>query len=253
MAPSKPAEIKLATSPRKNGGHRPTKKTVPPTGKQGAIPLTLTVYAFHETIGMEAYIFTKDDAHDGFIHGYKEYVASNIKNEILEKSNFTGWKNHRVPGTDNVIMVDPKGFWRAIMIRYLPGDGVSTPETRQSGLKVLSAFLQSKDGTKYAPKDVILVDATNVEDPHSLDHFFMDQDIVEFAKTEIAEDDLNGEFYSRFPEFARKLWAGKFYPDFARELGFPSTGIVLADAPTPLTETGIEAQNLVVQPVTPSD
>ena len=78
MAPSKPAEIKLATSPRKKGGHRPTKKMVPPTGKQGAIPLTLTVYAFHETIGIEAYIVTKDNAHDGFIHGYKEYIASSI-------------------------------------------------------------------------------------------------------------------------------------------------------------------------------
>ena len=164
MAPTKPAEIKLTTSPRKKGGHRPTKKTMLPTGKLGAIPLTLTVYAFNETIGIEAYIFTKDNAHDGFIHGYKVYIASNIKNEILENSTFTGWKNC-VPGTDNAVMVDPKGFWRAIMIRYLPGDGVSTPETRQSGLEVLSAFLQSKDGTKYAPKEVTLVDATNVDDP----------------------------------------------------------------------------------------
>ena len=62
---------------------------------------------------------------------------------------------------------------------------------------------------KYASKDVTLIDATNMDDPHSLDHFFMDQDIVEFAKTEFAEDDLNGEFYSKFPEFARKIVGGK--------------------------------------------
>ena len=76
------------------------------------------------------------------------------------------------------------------------------------GLPRTFCFSSVQGWHKYAPKDVPLIDATNVDDPHSLDHFFMDQDIVEIAQTEIAEDDLNGEFYSNFPEFARKLWTG---------------------------------------------
>ena len=62
-------------------------------------------------------------------------------------------------------MVDPKGIWRAIIIRYLLGDGVSTLETRQRGLQELSAFLQSKEGTKYAPKDVTPVSYTHLTLP----------------------------------------------------------------------------------------
>jgi len=214
-------QSKGVPSPRKKGGQRPTKNTTPPLRKQVATPLTLTVYAFHETIGIEAYIFAKDDAHDGFTNGYKEYIASKIKNEILEKSNFTGWKNCRVPGSSNEVMIDPNKFWRVVIIRYVPHDGVSTPEMRQKGLKDLSAFLQSKDGTKYPPKDVTLIDGTNVDDPHSLDQFFMDEDIIDIAQLEIAEDDLNSNFYTKFPEFALKLWSGPSYPQFARDLGFP--------------------------------
>ena len=105
------------------------------------------------------------------------------------------------------------------MIHYIPGDGVSTPETRQRGLQELSGFLQSKDGTKYAPKDVTLIDTTNVDDPHSLDHFFMDQDIVEIEQTEIAEDFLNGEFYINFPEFARKFVGRKVLSRLCSQIG----------------------------------
>ena len=59
-------QSKGVPSPRKKGGQRSTKNTAPPLRKQVATLLTLTVYAFHETIGIEAYIFAKDDAHDGF-------------------------------------------------------------------------------------------------------------------------------------------------------------------------------------------
>ena len=75
--------------------------------------------------------------------------------------------------------------------------------------------------SKHPPKSITTIDGTNELDPHSLDTFFMDSDIVETVTTTIAEADLNGEFYKKIPQFALKLWSGKFYPDFAHNLGFP--------------------------------
>ena len=70
-------------------------------------------------------------------------------------------------------------------------------------------------------KDVTLIDGTNVDDPHSLDQFFMDEDIIDIAQLEIAEDDLNSNFYTKFLEFALKLWSGPSYPQFASDVVFP--------------------------------
>ena len=107
-----------------------------------------------------------------------------------------------------------------MIVRYVP-EGVSTAETRCKGLSELSSFLMSTQFSKHPPKSITTIDGTNELDLHSLDTFFMDSDIVEIVTTTIAEDDLNGEFYKKFPQFALKMWSGKFYPDFARNLGFP--------------------------------
>ena len=101
-------------------------------------------------------------------------------------------------------MKDKKDFWRCVIVWYVP-EGVSTAETRCKGLSDLSSFLMSAQFPKHPPKAITTIDSTNELDPHSLDTFFMDSDIVEIVTTTIAEDDLNKEFYKKFPQFALKL------------------------------------------------
>ena len=49
----------------------------------------------------EHIFFSKDDQNDGYTLGYKEYCVYPLKIEAITKSNFTGWKYHRIPVTDN--------------------------------------------------------------------------------------------------------------------------------------------------------
>ncbi len=50
--------------------------------------------------------------------------------EPLEKANFASCMNRRVPGSDNTIMLNQKGFWRNVIVGH-PVDGLSTPETER--------------------------------------------------------------------------------------------------------------------------
>ena len=117
-------------------------------------------------------------------------------------------------------MKDKKDFWRCVIVQYVP-EGVSTAATRCKGLSDLSSFLMSAQFSKHPPKSITTIDSTNELDLHSPDTLFVDSDIVDIVTTTISEDDLDGEFYKKFPQFALKMWSGKFYPDFARNLGFP--------------------------------
>ena len=117
-------------------------------------------------------------------------------------------------------MRDNHDYPRCLFIRYLR-QGISTPETRAEGLEVLSAFLRDRNYSKYPTAAITTMDITNMENPQSLDQFFMDNDIVEFITTEFDADDLTTDFFIQFPVLASQLWAGQNYPDFARSLGFP--------------------------------
>ena len=195
------------------------------TVRNSGAPLpTLTVYAFHQVFGFEAFAYCKDADNDGYTNPIKLHVARKLQppSPALQEANFVYYKVRRVPESNNVELLDGSNnqYRRSLFIRYVPG-GITTPKTRAEGLRVLAAFLKDNTYSRYPPADITTIDGTNVENPHSLDQFFMDNDIIEFIKTEFAESDLTSDFFDRYPVLSRKLWAGQHYPEFARSIGFP--------------------------------
>jgi hypothetical protein len=110
-------------------------------------------------------------------------------------------------------------YKRYLFVRYVPRG--STPVTRAEALEALAAFFRNSNYFKYPPAHITTIDGTNVDNPHSLDQFFMDDDIIEFLRAEFAESALNGNFFANYPILSSKLWAGPNYPEFARSIGFP--------------------------------
>ena len=123
--------------------------------------------------------------------------------------------------SNNVEMLDSSNnkYRRCLFIRYVPGE-ISTPDTSAEGRRVLAAFLKDNICSRYPPADITTIDGTNVENPHSLDQFFMDNDTIDFIKTDFSESDLTSDFFERYPVLSRKLWAGQHYPEFARSIAF---------------------------------
>lgn len=203
-------------SPKKREGVRlPTGSSK--KGKENK-SLTLTVYTFHPDLSIEGYLYTKDDKSDGFCNAYKKFVDKLIPYQPLTDAGFTGYKpRRRVPGC-NDILTDPRGYWRYVILRYIP---ISTPETRQEGLNVLSEFLRDPAHTQYPPSDIITRHGSADETYFSLDEFFQDAVIQDIIETEIATDEMVPEFFRRYPEMAAKLWSVGPYPAWARDkLGF---------------------------------
>ena len=180
---------------------------------------SLSCYAFADELPIEAYLFCRDDKTDAFYNGFKKFADGELDSAILEDCNFTSYNARRLPQSKNIIMLQGT-FWRHVIVRHVPG-GISTPESREEGLRKLKEFLMSTANSKYPITDVTTADCTDSDNPLALDHFFLDVDIIDFIHTEFDESDLNREFYSRFPELALKLWSGPNYPEFARDLGFP--------------------------------
>ncbi len=105
-----------------------------------------------------------------------------------------------------------------------PLNGISTAEDRQVALDVLKGKFLSKEFSNFPPdaiETIETIDAMNEENPHALDLFFLDSDIVDIIKEQVAESDLTSEFFHNYADCAKKLWSGIYYPNFARELGFP--------------------------------
>jgi hypothetical protein len=221
-AKSPPASARSpAKSPTRKAGKIPTRKdNVKSAGPHAP---TLVCYGFAADLPIEAYLYCKDDQNDGYLNGYKKNcdgVPENDSDE-LTAANFTSYKTRRMPRSPNEVMTNGTNtFWRIVMLRYVP-EGNSTRDTRAHGLSVLSTFLNSTKNTAYPISSIITLDNTQEENPHSLDMFFMDNDIIEIIKNTFDDSELNKEFYSTYKSLALKLWSGTNYPDFARSLGFP--------------------------------
>ena len=203
-------------SPKKRLNFLPTRKI---TDEHNAGP-RLEVYAFDPNLPIEAYLYIKDEHNDGFMVGIMKFCTTETLNsEELKKANFTSYLSRRLPNT-NQTMNSSKKFPRAVVLRYVP-TRLSTKKTRQNGLQVLSKFLNSDQNTRYIGHDIPIIDKTNEADPHALDSFFLDDDIESIIRNVFDEDELNQDFYTKYNKLALKLWSGKLYSDFARQLGFP--------------------------------
>lgn len=215
-----------AKSPaRKKGPVKLVKEVIKNKNKPKAVP-TVTCYTPHSILEKEIYTFTMAPADgtesvaDGFTHSYKRYWQGELEVDALTEANFGPFKFRRRPNSNNEIMLDPKEYWRCVFLRT-PLEGVSTPETRAEGLQVLRTFLMSSDYSDYPPKQIDVLDTTDDEFPVALDCFLQDHDIVEIVKDTHEESELNENFYENYQDFARLIWSHRFYPQFARGLGFP--------------------------------
>ncbi len=212
-----------ASLPKKRLGYLPTRLDNNRAVQNGP---HLEVYGFHPIFGIEAYFYIRDNHNDGDVNAVKQFCAlddpnhKTIISDELSKANFTFVLVRRKPNTDNEIMDDDRNFHRNIIVRHVP-DGESTKETRQHGLDVLETFLKSPQNTLNKIINIPTIDCTNESDPHSLDTFFLDNDIETIVRYVIDESELNKDFYSKYNELALKICSGKHYSTFARQLGFP--------------------------------
>jgi hypothetical protein len=189
---------------------------------------TLTAIGIDGILNTEIVLFTKGAHEDAFLNDYKKYTEGTKQGEptgieqcnLLEKANFTALKPRRDPATKNDVMRGPKNFWRKVIVRHTHG-GVSTPETRAEGLAVLKQCFLSGEFTNFPPDTIDTIDATDEHHPQALDMFLLDMDIVQIVREHVDQADLNKNFYEKYTDFAKTMWSGTNYPDFARGLGFP--------------------------------
>jgi hypothetical protein len=72
---------------------------------------------------------------------------------------------------------------------------------------------QSTTFTNYPPADIETIDATDVDNPKALDQFLTDHDIVNIIQEQLDEDDLDEDFYSKYPALLKKFGQNKL-PSF---------------------------------------
>lgn len=209
----------FAASPRRKEGKRSPLNENKIASKKG-LP-TLTVYAFFKDFEIEAYVFEKDKNNDDFTYEYKQ-ITDGVKDcNYLTDAGFNAYLNRRESNSNNIQLINDKNFPRNILIRDVSDKGGSSKLTRIEGLKVLKRFFMDPVYAKFPPKDIITVDSNKEEDPHALDEFFLNEDIERIIKLEFKDDDLNCNFFKLYPQLAKKIWSGKYYSDYAHELGYP--------------------------------
>lgn len=225
---SSPAKAKgkkpaAAASPRKKEGKRPplNDQKVSAAGKKPALP-TLTAFAFHPDLPIEGYVYAKDDRNDAFLWGFKQVVDGTADCKALIGANFSSYPFRRIPNTpENAFMINQKDSYnRCILFRYVP-EGTSSVASRTMGLNILKKFFMDAAFSKWPAPNILTMDGTNEDDPHALDAFFMDEEIEKIIKEEFDDEELDFDFYAKYPGLAKKLWSGTSYPDYAIQLGFP--------------------------------
>ena len=216
--PNSPKKPPTAPSPKKREGNRPC----PGNQKRGqdSKKPTLTVYIFSPDLGVEAYLYTKDDHNDGFLNTFSKFNKGELESSLLSEAGFTGYRpRRRFPGSSEVL-TDSKCFWRFVILRYVRT--TSTPETRQIGLGVLSEFFSATSNGFFPPSEIHSQDASGDGTTYfALDNFFRDDAIQQIIEAEIAPEELNTEFCTKYPALAAQLWSVGPYPEWARTiLGF---------------------------------
>lgn len=183
---------------------------------------TLTVYSFYKDFEIEAYVYEKDEDNDGFTFDYKVIMDGTKSCNYLTAAGFNEYLYRRKLNSKNEQLLNGKNFPRNMLIRDVSDLGGSSKLTRTDGLDALKQFFMDPDFTRFPPRDIMKVDDNREEDPHALDEFFMDEDIKLILEREFNEEDLNREFYKNYNQLAKKIWSGKFFPDYAiDELGYP--------------------------------
>lgn len=218
--------VKLPPAKKARGSPKKKKKTRIPNkqDKKGKHVVTLTVQAFQEPFAFEAFSYTCAENVDAYTFGCKKYLDGNFNELIsadLDNANFVKYVYRRVPRSNNDRATSQgTKFWRCLMIRY-PKEEETNATTRQQGLEALSAFLRDSRFTQYPPTEILLNDATDETAFPALDEFFLDSDIKDFVIEDVQAELRTPTFFNEWTDFARSIWAGPYYSDFARSLGYP--------------------------------
>jgi hypothetical protein len=222
---------KLVKAPKKSASSGSPKKAKKPPSmkeklkmrKEKPVP-TITCQGFQfPPLALEVYEYTVSLTKDGFLNQIRKWTKGETTVDELTDANFVGIKIKRSKDEiGNEPLLDPDGFARIWILRY-PLDGESTHESRQEGLRVLKTFFMSKKATDYPPTSITVFDNTTDNVP-VLEDYFLDVDIEEIVKASCEPEEINVEFFEKYPDFASKIYVDKEPSMFAKEqLGFPST------------------------------
>jgi len=237
-----PAKSKTIASPRPNSNKKPgfaIKGSVKMSPKKPANPAVIHVVAGPPGTRTEFYFMWRDtnDRTDMYTRGIDNYMRASVEGSIPEEHRHERFENaaflkmyfRRVPNTDNVVMTDEgTSWWRRCLLRDVseqPG-GQSTMDSRREGCRILETLFHDQHWFRYQPRNGFV--HRDMTGPNSLvipmNKSLMDSDIEEILRMQYNEDDLNGNFYTRFNELAPMIWDHNNYsiPAFAVQLGYPN-------------------------------
>ena len=213
-SPSKPGKsLNPFPSPRK-------KKINKDFSKKGQ---RVQVVAFPPPLCIEVCSFVKQNGDDGFLNTLVKYVkdgpGEDGNHAGLDSMNLHKTYCRRSPGSRDEIEQSTTGYAKRFLVNYAEDD-VSTPESRMKGMTNIKAFLMDPKHQRYPATAITLEDLTDEENYASLDDMFLDDDIEYLLREVIHADDLNKEFFEKFPYFASHCWKGTNRSNFAHSLGF---------------------------------
>ena len=174
---------------------------------------------------IEAFEYVKDingESNEAYSLPLRKIIEDEIEHPMADDVGFFAClyqresisKNQRKQGHDNW----PR-YW---MLRMVPGDNPSTPESRQEGANVLKRYFMDTNNTKYPPKDIDIIDDTH-SDPNPMQYYLLDDDIMRVLQHAIDDDFFNTDFAKNYPDMALMAFTGPIFPDeCVVKLGFNS-------------------------------
>lgn len=174
---------------------------------------------------IEAFEFVREingEKNEGYSWPLRKIIENQVDDPMAEDIGFFASlfqresisKNQRLQGNDNW----PR-YW---MLRMVPGDNPSTPESRAEGANLLKRYFMDTNNTQYPPKDIDIVDDTH-SDPKCMQHYLLDDDIMRVLQHAIDEEFFNADFAKTYPEMALMAFSGPSFPnDSIIQLGFDS-------------------------------
>jgi hypothetical protein len=228
---SKPAAAKPAKSGKKGAKspspkkarHAPNMRDKLAKKKEKPEP-AISVQGFVDPLTFEIYDYTITPTKPGFSNKFKMWAKGELHVEALTAANFVGFKYQRDnENSGNEPLMSQDGYARIWMLRF-PPENESTADTRAEGLRVLKEFFLSKVASDYPPLAIKLVDNTT-DVPAVMEKFLLDADIEEIVRSSIDITEVEEDFYTKYPTFAKTIYFEKEPSVFAKvELGFPSIG-----------------------------
>ena len=136
-----------------------------------------------------------DEDNDAHVKGLCDCIegsSSHHVHEGIDSLNFVKRVFRCIPQSENKNMKSAKKeFWRSIFICY-PKENVSTKQSCQEGLTILSNFLKNDQLSKFSMKGMTQIDMHDGEDSVlAFDDYFLDEDIKKFLEKQFDRSDCS--------------------------------------------------------------